>query len=104
MISAFQQVRLIFLAIAALSVASLGQGSEHQARSNDADESNQPHLGYPQDWSSRHLVMSGENGKAPFSSGSREPRHVYNRVMREVAREEGRRHRDDDPEEGRRHR
>ena len=52
----------------------------------------QPHLGYPQDWSFRHLIMTGDGGKDPLSTGSREPRHVYNRVMREVAIEEGRRH------------
>ena len=37
----------------------------------------QPHLGYPQDWSSRHLVMAGEDGQDPLRAGSREPRHVY---------------------------
>ena len=35
--------------------------------------------------------MTGEGGKDPFSSASKEPRHIYNRVMREVASEENRR-------------
>jgi hypothetical protein len=103
MTSLFRQLKWIALAAVALSVVSWGQRNDRNVSPGDSDESATPHLGYPQDWSSRHLVMSGANGKDPFSSTSREPRHVYNRVMREVAREEGRRHRDDDREEGRRH-
>ncbi|MGB9233439.1 MAG: hypothetical protein WCC04_03435 [Terriglobales bacterium] len=42
-------------------------------------------LGYPQDWSSRHLVMPGRDATAAVAAGSRDPRYVYNMVMREVA-------------------
>ncbi len=50
------------------------------------------HLGYPQDWSSHHLVITGDGAKDPLANGWREPRHVYNRVMREDAIRKGRRH------------
>ena len=49
-------------------------------------------LGYPQDWSSRHLLITGHDSKDPLGAGWREPRHVYNRVMRETALREARRH------------
>jgi hypothetical protein len=76
----------------ALGTVGWGQSRERDPQGHDGGDVSQTHLGYPQDWSSRHLVMAGENGKDPLASGSREPRHVYNRVMREVAFEEGRRH------------
>jgi hypothetical protein len=44
-----------------------------------------PALGYPQDWSSRHLAMPGNNATAAVAAGSRDPRYVYNMVMRQVA-------------------
>lgn len=56
-----------------------------------AIESAGTHLGYPEDWSSRHLVITGENAADPLASGFTEPRHVYNRVMRERALRESRR-------------
>ena len=50
------------------------------------DRSNeQSHLGYPQDWSSRHLLMPGARANDVLAAGRREPRHVYNMVMRQVA-------------------
>jgi hypothetical protein len=45
------------------------------------------HLGYPHDWSSRHLLMPGMDPEEILAAGEREPRHVYNMVMREVAME-----------------
>jgi len=44
-----------------------------------------PHLGYPQDWSSRHLLMTGLRQEDVLAAGVRDPRYVYNMVMREVA-------------------
>lgn len=64
--------------------------------SSSVDES---HLGYPQDWSSAHLLMPGMNADDVLAAGDRDPRHVYNMVMRQVAvenvrhAEERRRHR-----------
>ena len=66
-----------------------------QTRDRDTLENGEaarPHLGYPQDWSSHHLVMTGDRGQDPLSAGSREPRHVYNRVMRQVAIEAAKHH------------
>jgi hypothetical protein len=45
----------------------------------------QTHLGYPQDWSSRHLLMPGARAEDVLAAGARDPRHVYNLVMRQVA-------------------
>jgi len=43
------------------------------------------HLGYPQDWSSRHLLMPGMRAEDVLAAGDRQPRHVYNMVMRQMA-------------------
>ena len=51
----------------------------------------QPHLGYPQDWSSRHFLMPGVRAEQGFALGGQDPRHVYNLVMRRVAEINGRR-------------
>jgi hypothetical protein len=45
----------------------------------------EPHLGYPQDWSSRHLLMPGTRTEDVVTAGERDPRHVYNLVMRRAA-------------------
>src|ERR1700746_2579899 len=85
-------MHVLFLLSIALCASGWGQSREEQTRWNEDENASHPHLGYPQDWSSRHLVMAGEDGKDPLRAGSREPRHIYNRVMREVAEERGRRH------------
>jgi hypothetical protein len=46
------------------------------------------HLGYPQDWSFRHLVFTGNNDSATLKAGIVEPRHVYNLVKRRAAIQE----------------
>jgi hypothetical protein len=48
-------------------------------------------LGYPRDWSSRHLVMSGNDDAAALKAGLTEPRHVYNLVRRRAAIESAKR-------------
>jgi hypothetical protein len=89
---ALKKVQFVCLSVTLLTVVSWGQENErHEPGGNDAVS--QSHLGYPQDWSFRHLVMAGEGGRDAFSSPSKEPRHIYNRVMRQVASEEDRRHR-----------
>ena len=53
-----------------------------------AEASHEPtHLGYPQDWSSRHLLMPGMRAEDVLAAGERDPRYVYNLVMRQVAAE-----------------
>ena len=59
--------------------------------SPDERSHEQSHLGYPQDWSSRHLLMPGTRADDVLAAGEREPRHVYNKVMRQVAVENLRR-------------
>lgn len=43
------------------------------------------HLGYPQDWSFSHLLMPGMRADDVLKAGEKDPRHVYNMVMRQVA-------------------
>jgi hypothetical protein len=47
----------------------------------------QTHLGYPQDWSSQHLLMPGMRAEDVLAAGDHDPRYVYNMVMRQVAME-----------------
>jgi len=70
----------------AAGVVFLGVLAWGQAKS----ERTETHLGYPQDWSSRHLVMPGRRVDKLMAAGERDPRHVYNYVMRRVAMENAR--------------
>jgi hypothetical protein len=60
-----------------------GQAATEKAASETRQEP--AHLGYPLDWSSRHLLMPGMRADDVLAAGEREPRHVYNMVMRQVA-------------------
>jgi hypothetical protein len=72
-----------------LGIPLSGQNSsDNPSRSEDVTPS---HLGYPQDWSSRHLVMPGVQTEDILAAGGSDPRHVYNWVMRQVAIENARR-------------
>jgi hypothetical protein len=73
-----------------LGIPVSGQARLKSTLSNDASHE-QTHLGYPQDWSSRHLVMPGMRAEDVLAAGDREPRHVYNMVMRQMAVENLRR-------------
>jgi hypothetical protein len=73
-----------------LGIPVSGQARLKSTSSNDASHE-QTHLGYPQDWSSRHLLMPGMRSEDVLAAGDREPRHVYNMVMRQVAVENLRR-------------
>jgi hypothetical protein len=42
-------------------------------------------LGYPQDWSSSHLLMPGVRAEDVLAAADHDPRYVYNRVMRQRA-------------------
>jgi len=41
--------------------------------------------GYPEDWSSRHLLMPGLRSQDVMAAGTRDPRHIYNLAMRQTA-------------------
>jgi hypothetical protein len=59
-----------------------------EAAANDTttpDSAAPIHLGYPQDWSFRHVVFTGNNDSATLKAGRTEPRHVYNLVKRRAA-------------------
>jgi hypothetical protein len=43
------------------------------------------HLGYPQDWSAHHVLLTGNDSTTALISGIHEPRHVYSMVSRMVA-------------------
>jgi len=70
-----------------------GQAGMDNAARGDAS-TKQTHLGYPQDWSSRHLLMPGMRSEDVLEAGQHDPRYVYNMVMRQVAMERFRRHRE----------
>ncbi len=65
-------------------------GMETERTSPAGDGDGGTHLGYPQDWSSRHLLMPGARTEDVLAAGARDPRHVYNLVMRQVAVENAR--------------
>jgi hypothetical protein len=75
---------------AAIGMLALGiplSGQEAMERVAPADAiANPAHLGYPQDWTSRHLLMPGISADNVLAAGDRDPRHIYNMVMRQMAR------------------
>src|ERR1019366_7374640 len=73
-----------------LGIPLLGQAGMGRISPGDASHE-QTHLGYPQDWSSRHLLMPDMRAEDVLTAGARDPRHVYNMVMRQVAVESFRR-------------
>src|ERR1700716_1850310 len=74
-----------------LGIPLSGQAGTATDRTSPGDASDgQTHLGYPQDWSSRHLLMPGTRAADVLTLGVRDPRHVYNLVMRQVAVENAR--------------
>ncbi len=63
-------------------------GQAGMEKASPAGASGEPsHLGYPQDWSSRHLLMPGIRAENVLAAGARDPRYVYNLVMRQAALE-----------------
>jgi hypothetical protein len=84
-------IRLAVLAVFALCfTAAITLAAK--AAANNTSEHVQPHYGFPTDWSSRQLVLSGKSAPATLAAGQREPRHVYNMVRRMAAVERRRRH------------
>jgi hypothetical protein len=68
----------------------LSAQAQREATAPAAASDRQTHLGYPQDWSSRHLLMPGARPEDVLAAGARDPRYVYNLVMRQVAVENAR--------------
>jgi hypothetical protein len=56
----------------------------HDMWQDDASQQ-EVHWGYPQDWSSRHLLMPGMRAEDVLAASDHDPRYVYNMVMRQVA-------------------
>jgi hypothetical protein len=75
----------IVLAPLLLSAALFGQDQMERPDLADAKSPAHKHLGYPHDWSSRHLLMPGMQADEVLAAGEKDPRYVYNLVMREVA-------------------
>jgi hypothetical protein len=74
----------IVLAPLLLNTALWGQGEMDRRETTNAKPAQQ-HLGYPHDWSSRHLLLSGMQADAALAAADRDPRYVYSLVMRQVA-------------------
>lgn len=92
------QLNIIYIVIAVVFFLSfLGSGFSAEAGPNTAQNQNgdaalgEIHFGYPQDWSFRHVIMTGNDDAAALKAGRYEPRYIYNLVRRRAAIEEGRR-------------
>jgi hypothetical protein len=72
-----------------LGIPLLGQARMQSTSPGDTTRE-QTHLGYPQDWSSQHLLMPGAQAEDVLAAGVHDPRYVYNMVMRQVAMENSR--------------
>jgi hypothetical protein len=84
-----------------LGIPLAGQSSTETRRTSTGETSaDQDHFGYPLDWSSHHLLMPGPRIEDVLSAGARDPRHIYNMVMREVALKNSRLGRVDGPVNG----
>ena len=83
--------RLVFLGLMmmTLGISLVAQSGTESAELDNA-RSEPRHLGYPQDWSSRHLLMPGMQAEQVLKAGEHDPRYVYNMVMRQVAMENAR--------------
>ena len=77
-------LRCLTAGLLLLGIPVWGQARIDRISSGDESHKQMP-LGYPQDWSSRHLLMPGMRAEDVLAAGEREPRHVYNMVMRQVA-------------------
>ena len=72
--------------LAACCFALSATAAHGASQPTSASESNQPvYLGYPSDWSARHVVLTGVNADKALTQGLHDPRHVYNMVQRMVA-------------------
>jgi hypothetical protein len=49
------------------------------------DSRSGPRRGYPVDWSSHHVMVTGNNPSLALKAGLSDPRHVYSQVRRMVA-------------------
>jgi hypothetical protein len=79
---------LTFAAVLLLAIPLCGQQRFEKTSSEDAPQAKHvpqaEHVGYPHDWSSPHLLMPGKADDV-LTAGDRDPRYVYNWVMRQVA-------------------
>src|SRR6202044_4184649 len=89
----FFAISLLLMGIPLLGQAGLEGTSQRDARDKPT------HLGYPQDWSSRHLLMPGGRAEDVLAAGDHDPRYVYNIVMRQVAVENLRKEKEKEAEE-----
>lgn len=80
MISSFTKRALAFALLAFM----IGCGFTYAAEVPSPTAS-KTHSGFPTDWSSRHLVLSGNSSSKALAASRTEPRHVYNLVRRMAA-------------------
>ena len=74
-------VLLAFVLVALVQPAPAQSAADNESREQTAA----PHYGYPIDWSSHYVVMTGDDPAATLAAGEKEPRHVYNLVRRMTA-------------------
>ncbi len=66
------------------SIPLFGQTSMQAGRPVDANQ-RRAHLGFPQSWSARHLLMPGASDDAVLAAAKHDPRYLYSLVMRHLA-------------------
>ncbi len=72
--------------LAACCFALLTVAAHGASQQTSPSESSEPvHLGYPSDWSARHVILTGADADKILAQGLHDPRHVYNTVQRMVA-------------------
>jgi hypothetical protein len=74
----------LLIGLSMMSIPLSGQTGMEMTATSDASDG-PTHLGYPHDWSSQRLLMPGVQADELLAAGDRDPRYVYNMVMRQVA-------------------
>ena len=78
--------RLFYMVAGLLLLAPTLSGQAGMTTSSETSEG-PAHLGYSQDWSSRHLLIPDIPSAAALSVGERDPRYIYNLMRRQTALE-----------------
>lgn len=85
--------RVFFGIVVVLLVASVRFSSaQRPAGQNSSVQLTRARQGFPTDWSSRFVVMTGDDPSTALAAGAHDPRHVYNLVRRMVAVDNARRY------------
>jgi hypothetical protein len=77
--------RTVAFLLMALTVAALVPATVRAAEPGGDSADNNPKRGFPVDWSSHHVIVTGNSPSVALRAGLSDPRHVYSQVRRMVA-------------------